>query len=124
MDEYLKLQMKGLRELVDYSQKLLPAVQEIIDELKLGRKKDTGEILNLVILGINWEIEMYNYCERLVNADRKVIDKKQMTTAVNELGRVLKQGDDWQIAECLELQFVPFLSVLESAAKEALLREI
>lgn len=124
MADYVKLQMKGLREVIDYSQKLLPAVQEIIDELKLGRKKDTGEILNLIILGINWEIEMYNCCEKLINIDRRVVDKRQMTASVNELGQVLKQGDDWQIAECLELQFVPFLSVLESAAKETLLRDI
>ena len=57
MDDYLNLQMKGLREVVYYSQKLLPVVEDIIFELRNGRKQDTGEILNLVILGINWEIE-------------------------------------------------------------------
>ncbi len=124
MDEYVKLQMKGLREVIDYSQKLLPAVLEIIEELKLGRKADTGEILNLIILGINWEIEMYNYCEKLINSERRVVDKRQMTVAVNDLGKVLKSGDDWMIADCLELHFVPFLSVLESAAKETLLRDL
>lgn len=124
MEEYVKLQMKGLREVIDYSQKLLPAVHEIIGELKMGRKKDTGEILNLIILGINWEIEMYNYCEKLINAEHRIIDKKQMTAAVNDLGFVLKSGDDARIADCLELHFIPFLSVLESAAKETLLRDI
>ncbi len=124
MDEYVKLQMKGLREVIDYSQKLIPAVREIIGELKEGRKKDTGEVLNLIILGINWEIEMYNYCEKLINAERRIIDKKQMTVAVNNLGVVLKSGDDLQIADCLDRHFVPFLSILESAAKETLLRDI
>ena len=49
MDEYVKLQMKGLREVIDSSQKLIPAVREILGELKEGRKKDTGEVLNLII---------------------------------------------------------------------------
>lgn len=124
MDEYVKLQMKGLREVIDYSQKLIPAVREIIIELKEGRKKDTGEVLNLIILGINWEIEMYNYCEKLINAERRIIDKKQMTIAVNNLGVVLKSGDDLRIADCLDRHFVPFLNILESAAKETLLRDI
>ena len=124
MEEYVKLQMKGLRELIDYSQKLIPAVRDMIEELREGRRKDTGQILNLIILGINWEIEMYNYCEKLINADRKVIDKKQMTVAVTDLGEVLKSGEDARIAECLEIHFVPFLTILESAAKECLLRDI
>lgn len=124
MDEYVKLQMKGLREVIDYSQKLIPAVRDIIVELQDGRKKDTAEVLNLIILGINWEIEMYNYCEKLINAERKIIDKKQMTVAVNNLGAVLKSGDDLQIADCLDRHFIPFLNILESAAKETLLRDI
>lgn len=121
MDDYLNLQMKGLREVVYYSQKLLPVVEDIIFELRNGRKQDTGEILNLVILGINWEIEMYNYCEKLVNADRSVIDKKQMTSAVNNLGVALKSAEDAQIAQCLEKDFLPFLKTLEKASKQALL---
>ncbi len=124
MEDYVKLQMKGLREVIDYSQKLLPAVHDMIWELRTGRKKDTGDILNLIIVGINWEIEMYNYCEKLINAERRLIDKKQMTAAVNDLGIVLKSGDDEKIADCLELHFIPFLSVLESASKETLLRDV
>ncbi len=121
MDDYLKLQMKGLREVVYYSQKLLPVVEDIIHELRTGRKPDTGEVLNLVILGINWEIEMYNYCEKLVNADRTVINKKNMTEAVNNLGVALKSAEDAKIARCLEKDFLPFLTTLENAAKDALL---
>ncbi|MBR6222403.1 MAG: hypothetical protein IKQ71_03080 [Lachnospiraceae bacterium] len=121
--DYKKLQMRGLREVVDYSQKLIPGLCEMIDELRDGRRSDTAEILNLVILGLNWEIEMYNYTEKLINVEKKVIDKKLMTQCVIRLGEVLKSADDDQIADCLEKDFLPFLKTFEKASKETLLRE-
>ncbi len=121
--DYKKLQMRGLREVVDYSQKLIPGICEMIEELRDGRRNDTAEILNLVILGLNWEIEMYNYTEKLINIDKKVIDKKQMTQCVIRLGEVLKSADDNMIADCLETDFLPFLKTFERASKDTLMRE-
>lgn len=111
------LQRDVLKEMISYSDNLIPAVQEIIQELRGEEKEDTREFLNEVITGINWEIEVYNQCASLINEKSNFIDKKMMITAVKNLGTCIGNGEDSQIAECLEQDFLPFLNKLALAAK-------
>ena len=111
------LQREVLVELISYSEKLIPAVQTIIEELRGNEKSDTGEFLNEVITGINWEIEVYNQCAPLINSQSNYIDKKQMIAAVTSLGQALSSGNNWMVADCFEESFLPFLNKLRLAAK-------
>ena len=117
MEEREQLQREVLQELVSYSEKLIPAVQTIIEELRGNEKTDTGEFLNEVINGINWEIEVYNQCAALINSKSSYIDKKQMIGAVTSLGQSLSSGDNRMVADCFENDFLPFLNKLTLAAK-------
>lgn len=117
MEERERLQHEVLKELIAYSEKLIPAVQTIIEELRGNVKEDTGEFLNEVIGGINWEIEVYNQCAALINSKSSYIDKKTMIAAVTSLGHSLGSGDNATVAECLENDFLPFLNKLALAAK-------
>lgn len=67
--------------------------------------------------GINWEIEVYNQCAPLINARSSIVDKKAMIVAVKNLGVCIGKGENSQIAECLEEDFLPFLNKLALAAK-------
>lgn len=120
MEEREKLQQDALKDLVKYSDSLIPALQELIDELRLENKADTKQFLNEVITGINWEIEIYNQCASLINANSNYVDKKTMVSAVKNLGITLNSCDNWQIAGCLEKDFLPFLNKLDLAAKRVL----
>lgn len=120
MDDREELQRKVLGELVAYSNNLIPALQELIEELRTENKWDTKDFLNEVIAGINWEIEVYNQCATLINEKSSYIDKKAMVTAVQNLGKVLSSDNNWQIADCLELDFLPFVNRLDLAAKRVL----
>lgn len=117
MDEREQLQREVLVELISYSEKLIPAVQTIIEELRGNEKEDTGEFLNEVINGINWEIEVYNQCASLLNTKSSYIDKKQMIAAVTSLGQSLGSGNNYIVADCFERDFLPFLNKLSLAAK-------
>ena len=117
MDEREQLQREALRELIQYSAKLIPAVQTILEELRGNEQTDTGEFLNEVINGINWEIEVYNQCAALINSKSSYIDKKAMIVAVTNLGQSLGSGDNQQVATCMEEDFLPFLNNLALAAK-------
>lgn len=117
MDEREQLQREALQELIQYSAKLIPAVQTIIEELQGNEQADTGEFLNEVINGINWEIEVYNRCAALINSKSSYIDKKAMIVAVTNLGQSLGSGHNQQVATCLEEDFLPFLNNLALAAK-------
>ena len=80
--ERIDLQHDVLKQLISYSENLIPALQGLIKEMRTDRKEDTGEYLNEVITGINWEIEVYNQCSDIINERSSYIDKKTMITAV------------------------------------------
>lgn len=116
MAKKVELQQNIMKELADYSPKIIYGTEEIISELRNDRKKDTDELFNLVIQGINWEIEVFNNCESIINRDEKFIDKSKMAAAVVRLGKVLQEKDDIMIAACLDVDFLPFLKAMEQAA--------
>lgn len=111
-----ELQKEALSELVGYSEKIIRAAKTVIEELRGNKKEDTDELFDLVIQGINWEIEVYNNCEDLINKDEQKIDKAKMVKAVTRLGKVLQEKDDIKIAACLDVDFLPFLQDMEYAA--------
>ena len=115
--ERIDLQYDILKQLISYSENLIPALQDIIEELRSGGKDDTGDYLNEVITGINWEIEVYNQCADIINERSSYIDKKSMTTAVKNLGISLNSGNYNLVAECLEGDFLPFINKLTLVAK-------
>lgn len=117
MEDREQLQREVLKELIAYSDNLIPALQTVIEELRGKDYEDTKEFLNEVITGINWEIEVYNQCASLINARSAYIDKKLMIRAVKNLGSSLSSGDKTQIADCLEEDFLPFLNKLALASK-------
>lgn len=117
MEEREHLQREVLKELISYSERLIPAVQDIIEELRTEVKADTNDYLNEVINGINWEIEVYNQCADLINVNSNYIDKKVMIEAVQHLGTSLNSGDYQQVADCFENDFLTFLNKLTLGAK-------
>lgn len=116
MSDIIDIQKDALKQLVAYSDKLIPAVEQVVVELTEDKQDDTMEFLNTIITGINWEIEIFNCCEKLINGNKKWIDKSEMSKAVSNLGGVLKEGDYNNIARCLEDDFLMFLKNLRQAA--------
>lgn len=107
------LQIEALNELLNYSESIIPATEMIIKELRNDRKEDTEEFFNLIVQGINWEIEVFNCCESLINNESEQIDKVKMADAVVRLGRVMQEKDSIKMAACLEVDFLPFLKTME-----------
>lgn len=122
MQDREALQQEILKELISYSENLIPAVQIVIEELRGKEIEDTKTFLEEIVIGINWEIEVYNQCASLINEKSDYIDRRAMIQAVKELGSSLNTGDNGRIAECLEQHFLPFLNKMSLAA-EAVLQE-
>ena len=115
--ERIDLQYDILKQLISYSENLIPALQNLIVELRGEEREDTGDYLNEVITGINWEIEVYNQCSDIINERSSYIDKKSMINAVRNLGISLNSGDYRLVADCLENDFLPFLNKLALVSK-------
>lgn len=91
MSDKASAQQDLLKELYNYSATIIPGTETLIAELRHNRQSDTDELFNLVIQGINWEIEVFNNCEDLINRDEQRIDKGRMASAVGRLGKVLQE---------------------------------
>ncbi len=117
MEERVELQWDVMKELISYSDNLIPALQTLIQELRGNELEDTTDFLNEVITGINWEIEVYNQCADVINERSSYIDKKAMIAAVKNLGYSLSNGNTEVVADCLETDFLPFLNKLALACK-------
>lgn len=117
MSDKVSAQQDLLKELYNYSETIIPGTETLLAELRHNRQSDTDELFNLVIQGINWEIEVFNNCEDLVNQDEQRIDKARMASAVGRLGKVLQEKDDIKLAASLEVDFLPFLKAMKRVAE-------
>ena len=84
------LEKETLEEVIKYNDDLVPALMNIVNELREGRKEDTGELLNSIIVGVNWEIEIFNCLEDTINGRANWVDKKLVIEAVGNLGKALQ----------------------------------
>ncbi len=112
-----------LEEIIEYSKYIIPAISNVVNELRTDKKEDTSQLLNTIIKGINWEIEVFNNIEVLINKKGTWVDKEMVTEAVGNLGKGLNDKDEEAIATCLEDDFVPFLKSFEKAAQFRLQQE-
>lgn len=117
MSDKQTAQQDLLKELYNYSANIISGTETLITELRHNRQGDTDELFNLVIQGINWEIEVFNNCEDMINQDGQKIDKAKMASAVGRLGKVLQEKDDIKLAASLEVDFLPFLNAMKDVAK-------
>lgn len=117
------IEKEVLEEIVEYSKYIIPAINNVVNELRTEKKEDTSQLLNTIIKGINWEIEIFNNIEELINKKGNWVDKELITEAVGNLGKGLNDKDEEAIAICLEEDFIPFLKSLEKAAQFRLKQE-
>lgn len=117
MQSIEELQKSALSALVEYSSRLINGTEIVIGELRGDKKSDTEELFNLVIQGINWEIEVFNKCEDLINRDNIQIDKNKMADSVVRLGKIMQEKDEIKLAACLDVDFLPFLRAMEYAGR-------
>ncbi|WFR56780.1 molecular chaperone [Anaerocolumna sp. AGMB13025] len=112
--EYKIQQMEALEELYQYNQKLIPAVESMIAELREGRREDTKELLSIIINGINWTIQVLNHTMDIINDNGESLDKERMNASIQELGSGLQAQDDLKIADNLEKGIIPLLQTIEA----------
>lgn len=112
--EYQIQQMEALEELYQYNQKLIPAVESMIAELREGRREDTKELLSIIINGINWTIQVLNHTMDIINDNGESLDKERMNASIQELGSGLQAQDDLKIADNLEKGIIPLLQTIEA----------
>ena len=116
MDNIREQKLEALKSAGEYLEKLIPAMEQVIGELKGDMQEDTVDFLLQIIDGFNFMIETYNVTEDLVNDPERLINDDELEKTVSELSDGFSKKDYKAIASLLESDIVPFLKVFKEAA--------
>ena len=116
MDTIREQKLEALRTAVEYLEKLIPAMEEVISEIKGEMKEDTVDFLLQIIDGFNFMIETYNVTRDIVNDPEMLINDDELEKTVGELSNGFSRKDYPAIANELESDIIPFLKVFKEAA--------
>ena len=116
MDTIREQQLEALKNASDYLERLIPAMEQVISEIKGEMQEDTIDFLHQIIDGFNFMIETYNVTRDLVNDPEPLIVDERLEQAVGNLSAGFSKKDYAAIADELSSDIVPFLKVFKEAS--------
>ena len=116
MEDIRMQQVEALEVGVEYVQKLIPAVKEILPELRGEKKEDTMDFLNQIIDGINFMIDIVNATMPLINEKEEILNKDGIEEKVQLLNAGLQARDNVKTAQALEEGILPFMDIFYQVA--------
>ncbi len=116
MEDIRVQQIEALQVGIEYVQKLIPATQEILPELRGDEKEDTMDFLNQIIDGINFLIDIVNATMPLINEKEEILNKDGIEEKVQILNAALSAKDYVKVAQALEEGILPFMDILYQVA--------
>ena len=118
-----KQQLEALELGSGYIAKLIPAMKEIIPELRGAEMPDTEDYLNQQLDGLNYVIDIINITIPFLNEKEKVLNKDAMEEKVQNLNRALGNNSHAMIANAFEADILPMLDIYRQIALVVLERE-
>ncbi|MCR5591055.1 MAG: hypothetical protein K6F73_05925 [Lachnospiraceae bacterium] len=116
MESIREQKLEALKNAADYLDRLIPAMEEVVSEIKGDMKDDTIDFLHQVIDGFNFMVETYNVTEDIVNDPEPLIINEELEKAVGRLSDGFSKKDYAAIADGLSTDAIPFLKVFKEAA--------
>ncbi len=116
MEDIRKQQVEALEVGVEYVQKLIPAIKEILPELRGEEKEDTMDFLGQIIDGINFVIEIVNATMPMINEKEEILNKEGIEEKVQILSKALQARDNAKTAQALEEGILPFVDIFYQVA--------
>ena len=119
MEGIREQKLEALKTAKDYLDRLIPAMEEVISEIKGEMKEDTVDFLLQIVDGFNFMIETYNVTRDIVNDPDPLINDDILEEAVKRLSDGFSKKDYVSTADELSNDIVPFLKVFKEAAAKA-----
>ena len=116
MDEIREQQIEALKMGCEYIEKLIPAMKEIIPELRGLELPDTRDYLNQQMDGLNFVIDIMNATMPLINEKETVLIKDNMEEKVQKLNSALSTMDNAETADALENDILPMIDIFRQVA--------
>ena len=116
MDNIKEQKLEALATAAEYLDRLIPAMEEVISEIRTEMKEDTIDFLHQIIDGFNFMIETYNVTSEIVNDPEPLVVDEELEASVSRLSDGFSKKDYKVIADELSVNIIPFLKVFREAA--------
>lgn len=111
-------QKEAMQEAADYLSRLIPAAEGMTDEFKGELQEDSYDMLDMVVNGLNWVIQIYNGTKDVINKAQEQIDSKAMDEKILQFGSAYTAHNQDGIVMGLEEAVLPFLRKMKEIADE------
>ena len=111
-------QKEAMQEAAGYLSRLIPAAEGMTEEFKGELQEDSYDMLDMVVNGLNWVIQIYNGTKVVINKEQEQIDSKAMDEKILRFGTAYTDHDQSGIALGLEEAVLPFLRKMKEIADE------
>lgn len=116
MDDVKRMQYDALKDGADYAMRLVPAIREILPELRGEKQDDTEDFKNQIFEGINYIVEIVNGTLSLINEKEVILNREGIEEKMQQLISSVDKKDDVEIAKALEEGILPFVEIFYQVA--------
>lgn len=111
-------QKEAMQEAAGYLSRLIPAAEGMADEFKGELQEDSYDMLDMVVEGLNWVIQVYNGTKDVINQETEQVDSKTMDQKITKFGTAYTAHDQSGIVSGLEEAVLPFLRKMKEIADQ------
>ncbi len=116
MDDVRRLQYEALADGGNYALRLVPAIREILPELRGDEKDDTEDFKNQIFDGINYIVEILNGTLSLINEKEVIINRDGVEDIIYQLIKAVESNDNNEVGIVLEEGILPFIEIFYQVA--------
>ncbi len=119
MTENREEQVEALQALRNYNPKLMRAMENVANELSGNRLLDTGDYLEAVVRGMNWEIQILNGTKEFLEERNIDLKREEANQIFIDFSNSYREKDDLAMSEILRDRIIPYFQMFEQAAETA-----
>lgn len=112
--------LEAISGICEYDTKLIAACEDIMDDLKAGKVTLLSKVMQNIIQGINWTVEVLNRTMDTFNEGKERLNKEELNSALVSFSTAYETGDGGKVAEAVQNAIIPFLQKVCNAGEEIL----
>lgn len=110
--------VEAVKGICEYDKKLIAACEDIIEDLKTGKVKVQSKVMENIIQGINWTVEVLNRTMDAFNEGKERLNKEELNSALVSFSAAYESGEGVRVAETMQNAIIPFLHAVCDAGAE------
>lgn len=101
--------VEAIKGICEYDTKLAAACEDVIEDLKSGKVGLNSKIMENIIQGINWTVEVLNRTMDTINEEKERLNKEELNSALVAFSVAYETGDGVKVADAMKNAIIPLL---------------